>query len=239
MCDDLRDLTSFYTDCENSLFEEDPYFGNGEAEIKCRCCTDCCSPGPKGECRKRSDISVPTASQPSPSVTIKPTNAPFKPTISQTLEELTEELKLLIKETFKTSNSFDDVGSSHSRALTWLTDKDGFTKKKAQYFVANSFLSNNQTFVDQLYDKFLKLMSQRFVLSLFYYQMTGEQWTNCTAPITSDEPLDCSYMNRDVELVNGKKWLSDVSHCSWAGISCHGEETVVQIELSKCFSSTS
>ena len=50
VCGDLNMITSFYADCENNLVAGESYYGDGSPEVECKCCTDCCSPGPQGEC---------------------------------------------------------------------------------------------------------------------------------------------------------------------------------------------
>ena len=45
-------LMDIYTDCKNDLDESSIFYGDGEPEVSCLCCTDCCDPGPEGECMK-------------------------------------------------------------------------------------------------------------------------------------------------------------------------------------------
>ena len=204
VCDNLTLLTSFYADCAPGDLDS--------AEIECKCCTDCCSPGVKGECNKRDNTRV-------------------------DLSNVTPTLKNLIEVNFHNITRSKSMSSALSKALDWLASKDKYALNAVKDLLDILPTSQDQTFKDRLYARHSHDISMRFLLSLIYYEMSGDQWINCSEPTKTDESLECIYLDRDSEIVSGKsRWLSSLTHCSWAGITCDAEKkSILRIELSTYF----
>ena len=219
VCSQLTKLKTFYADCENNLFDSDINYADGIPEVECECCTDCCSPGPQGECMKR-DTVIPT---PSP---------------SKTSDML---LKDFIQSEFGPSN-FDDSQSAYTKALTWLVEHDIYTSQVTDNLITIVSTNQNQASISELYGHFTQEITLRFFCALFYYEMSGDQWFNCSAApfhssLALDETNTCAYLNRDSELIYGKKrWLSPDHVCMWSGLTCDATNRfAIHIELSEFF----
>jgi hypothetical protein len=236
ICSKLTQLKSFYTDCENNLFEGDLNFGDGTAEVECICCTDCCSPGPRGECRKNR-FGVIETPQPT-KVTISAAQETPIPSNSPTVTTILLPLQEFIKAEYGNLADFEDTESAHFKALAWLAQDYLHTIDipipTTRTTTNTQILSSEET--DYTHD-----MSIRYFCALLYYEMSGDQWTNCSASedlsMIIDEALTCSYFDRDSQLIDGKqRWLSPSNVCSWAGLTCDEEEkSIIYIELSKYF----
>lgn len=218
ICSNLNQIVSFYTDCENALIKGDMYYGDGNAEVECDCCTDCCSPGPQGECTKRSTSNV-------DKLQIAMTKA-VAPVLPQT-EPIVTVIRNLVFAEFGRSSLFEDMDSDYSKALEWII-RDPYTL----HFAAKNFGSFSSENSD------IEGILTRFTLALFYYFMSGDDWKNCSRLFDFDSPEEnytCVYINRDSEIISGKsRWLSPSHVCSWAGLTCdYSEEAVLKIELSK------
>ncbi len=223
-------INSFYADCENNLFEGELYFGNGAPEIECQCCTDCCSPGPQGECRKRDTTNTFDLIQ-DPSSLPSSDSVLIAETIQKTILDFI---------TNDTHPEFEDEESAYSKALTWLSYNDQYTQEGTEYFIELFYSTDMPSSRDMLYNIYADDISMRYLFVLLYYEMSGDEWLDCSGPdasmsLTMDESSNCSYINRDLEVIDNKKrWLSPSSHvCTWAGLTCDDENNVVHIELSK------
>ena len=226
MCKNLQQLISFYADCENNLIAGDLYFGNGQPEIECSCCTDCCSPGPQGECIKRVTSNALYMSK-------APTMAPTPP---ETMERIFL-IQTLVMTEFGNSSLFEDEDSSYSRALDWLVN-DIFSLDAAEQLLEASTGSNPMIDSSEVSNRYMLDISNRFTFALFYYDMAGDMWNNCSGQFdffVPDADYTCSYTNRESQVIPGKsRWLGPQHVCSWAGLTCNSsEESVVKIELSK------
>jgi hypothetical protein len=80
---------------------------------------------------------------------------------------------------------------------------------------------------------------QRYVLSLFYFQTQGNQWTQCSnpsafVPLTNNNATSNDTITNNIATPcdNGQPFLSSSSECQWGGITCNGDGQVFYIELS-------
>ena len=226
MCKNLQQLISFYADCENNLIAGDMYFGNGLPEIECNCCTDCCSPGPQGECIKRVTSNALYISK-------APTMVPTPPETKETIFFI----RNLVMTEFGNSSLFEDEESIYSRALNWLVN-DTFSLDAVEQLVGALTVNNQTIDSSEVSNRYTLDISNRFTFALFYYAMDGDLWKNCSGQFDFFDPYadhTCSYTNREAEVISGKsRWLGPQHICSWAGLTCDSsEENVVKIELSE------
>lgn len=66
------------------------------------------------------------------------------------------------------------------------------------------------------------MFDQRFGMALFYFQMGGDKWTNCShqgiAPVGN-----CTLHDKDGVVMGGKRWLSEDHECWWGGVVCEAD----------------
>lgn len=225
MCNNLQKIISFYADCENKLFDNDLHYGEGNAEITCQCCTDCCSPGPQGECTRRESFNLNKMS-----VSVTPTS----PQVDQT----TTVIRNIVLSEFGSSSLFEDEDSAYSKALAWIIS-DTYTREAAEKVIGELSSNNNLAVASEVSNHHAQTIKIRFTLSLFYSTMSGNQWINCSGLFDFDlytEENNCSYMNREGDIISGKaRWLSPSHVCDWAGLTCDSSEgDVIKLEMSKC-----
>ena len=164
--------------------------------------------------------------QPKPIITLNPTPPPTT-SYYKTLKEY-------IHDEFGENKPYVDIGTAYGKALLWITTADMYILDATEKLDEIIPTAENATEVSNIHDHYVHDISLRFTFALFYYEMSGDQWLNCSASFSSAEST-CSYLNHDLELVSNKKrWLSDDHICSWAGITCDVmNESVLRIELSK------
>ncbi len=148
-------------------------------------------------------------------------------------------IKKQIEAAFGQEKPYSDMSSPYGKALYWLTSSDSYTFTVTEELNDSDFNAGRSNFSVDGEAKYLQDISTRYFLALFYYQMSGDQWVNCSASVLNPTNSSCSFFNRDLDLVSGKSnWLSSKHVCEWAGISCNdGNEeealSVERIELSK------
>jgi len=129
----------------------------------------------------------------------------------------------LIASLIKSEFGFDkDYGDSNAygKALDWMT-QDPIALDAAEKLAFPTRVATN--IQSSLYD--------RYFFGLFYYEMSGRMWVNCSATI---DTLNCSHLNNDLELIEGgSNWLSPLHVCLWAGIICDEEKNIRMLTLNQ------
>ena len=137
------------------------------------------------------------------------------------------EISRLIIDRFGTERPYDDITTAYGKAFDWIT-RDGYASEMINSRILGKLRRRNE-----LTSFFEFGLYQRFVCGLFYFQMRGNRWVNCSATFNFHNET-CEYIDRDYQLRSGRStWLSDVSVCAWAGIICDNNEQIVVLDLSK------
>jgi hypothetical protein len=89
-------------------------------------------------------------------------------------------------------------------------------------------------------------LKQRYMLALLYFHTTGlgtTPWLSCNPPSETEDD-SCTYLEYGrlpddtvayTEIPNRIRWLSSADECQWEGVLCGNGDTVVGIEVGKCF----
>ncbi len=144
-------------------------------------------------------------------------------------------LKDIIEDEFGFSKPYGDLGTAYGRAFFWLTKSDTYILNATERLNEDLF-SSSQSQAEIISDNFYHEVKMRYLLSLFYYKMNGDGWSNCTASFSKNTSSTCSFYDRDLNFVvdEKKRWLSDDHICTWAGIMCDStNKSVLSFELSK------
>jgi len=114
------------------------------------------------------------------------------------------------------------AGTYQERALNWLIGQD-------EFFVCPD---NPKAY-------------QRYILAAFYYATDGDNWAECSAPTSFDDPDAIAAANANCDIITtpipggnlnplflpttqgDKAWLTPVYECEWAGITCRVETNCV------------
>lgn len=146
------------------------------------------------------------------------------PTFSPTSENY-QELAVLLRREYGPDKPIHDESTSYGKAFDWIT-RDEVALKTIE---SNKYdLQSGRTFpIDRLLE--------RFFFGLFYYEMNGDNWHNCSESLNIGiGRTNCSHINREQETIIGKSnWLSSTDICDWAGIECDGSNRVQILDLSK------
>lgn len=228
MCNNLQNIISFYADCENNLFQGDAYYGDGSEEVECECCTDCCSPGPQGECNRKG----------SPNLKKKQVTAAATSTSHESIQAVTV-IKNLVLEDFGSPSPVEGRDTDYDKALAWIIS-DPYALDNAEILVELSTSDEKPPDPSYTSNHLMESILLRYFFSLLYFAMSGDQWKNCSALVSIDTPrireYHCSYTNTEGDLISNKfRWLSPSRVCDWAGITCNSsnDQAVISIELSK------
>jgi hypothetical protein len=160
------------------------------------------------------------------------TNIPTSPPTTTYYRTLEEHVRF----EFGGNKPYKDIGSPYGKAFYWLTNGDIYILNSTNLLDEYKASIQNSTLNDH-YDRYLNDISMRYLFALLYYEMSGDQWVNCSAPISPQTNMNCSYLDRDSQLIHTKqRWLSPGHVCSWAGLTCDKEEKLIShVELSKCY----
>lgn len=115
------------------------------------------------------------------------------------------------------------------RAVSNPTDVD--TPGTPQNLAAD-WLINKDTLYVCPQDPFL---IQRYSMAVFYYSTRGDRWTQCSAPLSFDDPAVIEQANQACSIVvpggGTDAWLTPVSECSWAAVGCDSTSAVIRIDF--------
>ena len=134
-----------------------------------------------------------------------------------------QEIALILRDEFGPDHSYNDEDTAYGKAFDWITRDE---------FVLDAIENNNNGFkVDR--EVSIDRIHQRFLFGLFYYEMRGDSWVNCSESLAIQGGT-CSYINREGEIIDGNSnWLSPLDVCAWAGINCDNSDRVIILDLSK------
>jgi hypothetical protein len=134
------------------------------------------------------------------------------------------EISRLIIDRFGTEHSYYDISTAYGKAFEWIT-QDEYTSAMIDRQVLGKLRRQNEISFD---------LHERFFCSLFYYEMKGDRWVNCSASFDFRNET-CITVDRENQLRRGRsKWLSNVDVCAWAGISCDSNKKINVLDLSEC-----
>lgn len=145
-------------------------------------------------------------------------------------------LKEIIEDEFGFNKPYGDLDTAYGRAFFWLTKSDTYILNATEQLNEDMFSGISQSQAETISDNFYHEVKIRYLLSLFYYKMNGDGWSNCTASFSKNTSSTCSFYDRDLNFVvdEKKRWLSDDHICTWAGIRCDSNnKSVLSFELSK------
>ena len=133
-------------------------------------------------------------------------SAPSPSPMNQTCNGLTEEERvqqiLALLDTLANPDEIRDVSTPQGKATTWIIEQD--TLKACP--------DDTCAFV------------QRWSLAVIYYSTNGDDWFECSANPNASDPCGT------VRPFRGKdRFLSSVSECDWAGITCNTQGCVTEI----------
>ena len=134
------------------------------------------------------------------------------------------EISRLIIDRFGSGRPYYDMSTAYGKAFDWIT-QDENASEMIDLHVLGKVRRRNELSPLALY--------QRFFCGLFYYEMKGDGWLNCSASFDFHNET-CTYVDREDQVRTGRsKWLSNVDVCAWAGISCDSNKLITVLDLSE------
>lgn len=143
------------------------------------------------------------------------------PTASPTMSP-TNSYQVQLLDTIQTRFNLDvtelkNDRTSYGQAFQWIVRDDWTAKMLYENSSMNITIEN--------------IVQQRYFLSLFYFAMSGDGWSNCSAALFPSGTQECYFTDRDGLIISGKKrWLGPYSECEWAGLRCF-EGSIVELQL--------
>jgi len=120
-------------------------------------------------------------------------------------------MSILVK-SISTATDVDTPGTPQNLALDWLINHDSM------------FLCSDDP-----------LVTQRYVMGVFYYSTRGNRWRQCRAPTDFSDPvaIEQSNLECNIALPQGGSdgWLTPSSECNWGGLQCNEENLVSRIDF--------